>query len=216
MRPRPGREYSAEYGSALILICWMADALTPRLFTAIPLTTSVTPGGADRPGVEKLRNRAHDVLIENRQALQEVGTQRHRIGIRTRRGADLRRAGDRDFLRHAGQRQRHADRARSPRRNRDADGRRPESCERDANVVAARGNVVESEAARAVGGRQLQDHPVRIDQLHGRLWQHPPVSSPTTPVTGNSTGRCCAAAARARRAASPAPPRISMGAQVAR
>lgn len=30
MRPRPGRGYSAEYGSWLILICWMADADTIR------------------------------------------------------------------------------------------------------------------------------------------------------------------------------------------
>ena len=43
MRPRPGREYSAEYGSWLILICWMADTETFRLLISTPLTTSTTP-----------------------------------------------------------------------------------------------------------------------------------------------------------------------------
>jgi hypothetical protein len=43
MRPRPGREYSAEYGSWLILICSTADALTFSALTSIPLTTRVTP-----------------------------------------------------------------------------------------------------------------------------------------------------------------------------
>ncbi len=43
MRPRPGREYSAEYGSWLILICATAAALTLRALTSMPLTTIVTP-----------------------------------------------------------------------------------------------------------------------------------------------------------------------------
>ena len=43
MRPRPGREYSAEYGSWLIRICCTADALTFSAFTSIPFTTTVTP-----------------------------------------------------------------------------------------------------------------------------------------------------------------------------
>ncbi len=43
MRPRPGREKAAEYGSSLILICWMAEVLTSRLFTSMPFTSNVTP-----------------------------------------------------------------------------------------------------------------------------------------------------------------------------
>ena len=43
MRPRPGREYSAEYGSWLIRICCIADALTFSALTSMPLTTIVTP-----------------------------------------------------------------------------------------------------------------------------------------------------------------------------
>ena len=43
MRPRPGREYSAEYGSWLIRICCIADALTFSALTSMPLTTMVTP-----------------------------------------------------------------------------------------------------------------------------------------------------------------------------
>ena len=49
IRPRPGREYSAEYGSWLILICWTAEALTFNAFTSMPLTTIVTPPVAIDP-----------------------------------------------------------------------------------------------------------------------------------------------------------------------
>src|SRR6478672_2529521 len=43
MRPRPGRAYSAEYGSWLILIWLTADALTRSALTSMPLTTIVRP-----------------------------------------------------------------------------------------------------------------------------------------------------------------------------
>ena len=52
MRPRPGREYSAEYGSWLILICCTADALTFSALTSMPLTTIVTPPCREPPDRE--------------------------------------------------------------------------------------------------------------------------------------------------------------------
>ena len=48
MRPRPGRE-AAEYGPWLILICWIADVLTFRLLTSIPLTRMVAPPVPSNP-----------------------------------------------------------------------------------------------------------------------------------------------------------------------
>ena len=53
IRPRPGRAYSAEYGSWLILICWMADALTRRALTSMPLTTIVGPPDPSEPESRK-------------------------------------------------------------------------------------------------------------------------------------------------------------------
>ena len=43
IRPRPGRAYSAEYGSWLIRIDSMAEADTPAPAASIPSTTSVIP-----------------------------------------------------------------------------------------------------------------------------------------------------------------------------
>mgnify|MGYP003693922353 CR=1 FL=1 len=88
-RPRPGREYSAEYGSWLIRICCIADALTLSALTSMPLTTIGDAAVADRSGVEELRHRRDEVVVEDRQAVEHVLVDGDRVDVVAGGGADL-------------------------------------------------------------------------------------------------------------------------------
>ena len=89
MRPRPGREYSAEYGSWLILICCTADALTLSALTSMPLTTMVTPPLPSDPASRKRDIVATIVVIEDRQAFEHVLVDGHGVDVARGAGLDL-------------------------------------------------------------------------------------------------------------------------------
>ena len=156
MRPRPGREKAAEYGSWLILICWIADVLTFRLLTSIPLTRMVTPPVPSDP-LSRNRDTAATASSSKIGRLSSAPVaHRHGVGIGGGAGGDLRRAaGDRHLLVHAGQRQRDPQRLERPAADVHGFGPRLEAVERHQYLVAPRRHAFERERAGRARRRGL-------------------------------------------------------------
>ena len=84
MRPRPGREYSAEYGILVDAdLRHRRRAHVERVdFHAVDDDGDATV--AERSRIEKARHRRDEVAIEHRQAVEHVLIDRHRVDVARR------------------------------------------------------------------------------------------------------------------------------------
>ena len=141
---RPGRGYSAEYGSLLILTSWIADADTPARLASTPSTMIVTPPVAIEPASTNRGHRSDVVLVENRQIIERLAAQGDSVEIIRRVCADLGRlVADRDGLSYLGYAEpNHQRRWRPGAADPDPNGRGLQPFVFNANFIAARLNPV--------------------------------------------------------------------------
>ena len=178
-RPRPGREYSAEYGILVdpdLLHRRRADVERAHLHA---VDDDGDAAVADRSGIEELRHRRDEVVVEDRQAVEHVLIDRDRVDVVAGGRADL---GDGvahgDFLRQRREVEHEALRGRRPGADANPGGGRLESLVARAQLVGAGCHALEPEGAGGVGVDGLDDRAGGVDELNGRGREGPRRSDP--------------------------------------